>query len=723
MLTRVFPFILWFKDYDFSKFRIDFLSGVTVALVLIPQSMAYAQLAGLPAYYGLYASFLPPMIAALFGSSRQLATGPVAVVSLMTAASLEPLATAGSEAFIAYAVLLALTVGVFQFLLGAFRLGLIVNFLSHPVVNGFTNAAAIIIASSQLSKMFGVYVDKAPHHYETIIRVIQAAGVYTHWPTLIIGIAAIILMYFLKRMNPKIPNVLVAVVLTTLVSFFMGFEHNERINISSIQSQSIQKAIIEFNQVVGEISTVGEIRAGLTKKLDELKKQSAHDSHSPPFDFLEMQHKITVAGATIAGLKHRCHVLREHLRGILFSKVETENGTMLLYPQDSVPEGVETDGRIWRIKVGNMAIDENDILMIGGGAVVGVVPEGLPSLGMPKINFLLFFQLLPFAVIISLLGFMEAIAIAKAMAAKTGQRLDPNQELIGQGLSNIIGAIGKSYPVSGSFSRSAVNLQAGAVSGLSSVITSLVVIVALLFFTPLLYHLPQSVLASVIMMAVIGLVNVTGFIHAWRAQWYDGAISVITFIATLALAPHLEKGIYIGVSLSLAVFLYKSMRPTVSSLSKHEDEAHRDIVTHRLMGCKYIDLIRFEGPLFFANASYLEDEINNRVIAKKDLKHIIIAANGINDMDASGEEALSLIIEILRSSGLGISFSGINENVMAVLKRTHLFEQIGQENIQPTMEKAILAIHHETHKDGDEEQCPLITTVSNVVKHMNKKGE
>ena len=210
MLTKILPFIEWFKDYSLAKFRIDFVAGLTVALVLIPQSMAYAQLAGLPAYritsynvcytkllrsmayaqlaglpayYGLYAAFLPPMIASLFGSSRQLATGPVAVVSLMTAASLEPLASAGSEAFIAYAIILALTVGVFQLLLGILRLGLIVNFLSHPVVNGFTNAAAIIIATSQLSKLFGVYVDKARHHYETIIRVIESAFHYTHLPT------------------------------------------------------------------------------------------------------------------------------------------------------------------------------------------------------------------------------------------------------------------------------------------------------------------------------------------------------------------------------------------------------------------------------------------------------------------------------------------------------------------------------------------------------------
>ena len=723
MLTRILPFILWFKDYNFLKFRIDFLAGLTVALVLIPQSMAYAQLAGLPAYYGLYASFLPPMIAALFGSSRQLATGPVAIVSLMTAASLEPLATAGSEAFIAYAVLLALTVGVFQLVLGVFRLGLIVNFLSHPVVNGFTNAAAIIIASSQLSKMFGVHVDKALHHYQTIFRVVQSAFTYTHWPTLLIGIFSIIIMYFLKKLNPKIPNVLVAVVITTLISWLTGFEHNEKINILAIQPQSIRETIADFNHSVRTISAIGEQRSVLNKDLDALKKESGYDSHIPSVAFLNIKHEITLASTKIAQQKHHCHILRKNLREIMFARVEKDDKSILFYPRDLVPEGVKTDGRVWRIKVSNKVIGEKLLLMIGGGAVVGVVPKGLPNLGIPKINFLVFFQLLPFAIIISLLGFMEAIAIAKAMAAKTGQRLDPNQELIGQGLANIIGAIGKSYPISGSFSRSAVNLQSGAVSGLSSVITSIVVIVALLFFTPLLYYLPQAVLASVIMMAVIGLVNVTGFIHAWRAQWYDGAISIITFIATLILAPNLEEGIYIGVSLSLAVFLYKSMRPTVSSLAKHEDEAHRDIATHGLMACKYIDLVRFEGPLFFANASYLEDEINNRVLSNKDLKHIIIASNGINDMDASGEEALSLVVENLRSAGIGISFSGVNDSVMTVIKRTHFLEEIGKDNIYPTMERAILAVHHEAHKDGDEEQCPLMTTVSNVVKRMNKKGE
>ncbi len=717
MLTKIFPFITWFKDYDFGKFRIDFMCGVTVALVLIPQSMAYAQLAGLPPYYGLYASFLPPMIAALFGSSRQLATGPVAVVSLMTAASLEPLATAGSDQFIAYAILLALTVGIFQLLLGVLRLGLIVNFLSHPVVNGFTNAAAIIIATSQLSKLFGVYVDKAPHHYETIIRVIKAAIYYTHLPTLALGIFAVAIMSGLKRLNPKIPNVLVAVVITTLISWATGFQHNHRAVISDIKSSEIQTDINNFNQTIIKNFELGEKRAGLYKEMETLK-DSGNDSHGPSIKILNLQHEIDITSAEIENLKHDAHILRKGLRNVKFAAATSSEEKLLFYIEDSVPRGVETDGRVWRLRSGNKLLAEKSLLMTGGGAVVGVIPEGLPSLSIPKLELSAFFQLLPFAVIISLLGFMEAIAIAKAMAAKTGQRLDPNQELIGQGLANILGAIGKSYPISGSFSRSAVNLQAGALTGFSSVITSIVVVITLLFFTPLLYHLPQAVLAAVIMMAVIGLVNVSGFIHAWRAQWYDGAISIISFVATLMLAPHLEKGIYIGVALSLLIFLYKSMRPTVSSLSRHEDEALREISVHGLMECKYIDLVRFEGPLFFANASYLEDEIDNRIMTKKSLKHIIIAANGINDIDASGEEALSLIVDRLRSGGIDISFSGVNESVMTVFKRTHLLERIGEDHIFPTMEKAIQIVHHHTHKDGREENCPL-TTVGRMVENIN----
>ncbi len=702
MLVRIFPFLGWFKGYDMATLRADAIAGLTVALVLIPQSMAYAQLAGMPPYYGLYASFLPPLVAALFGSSRQLATGPVAVVSLMTSASLAPLATAGSEGYIAYAILLALLVGIFQFALGVLRLGLVVNFLSHPVVNGFTNAGALIIATSQLSKMFGVSVDAADHYYETIMRVVQAAWHHTHWPTLIMGAAAFAIMFGLKKLNPRIPNVLVAVVITTLVSWGIGFEHNATVSVSAIRSPQIVADIEAFNKAAAALPEIAAKRAAMTPREDAAK--ASGDASA----VLTVEHDLAVLDLEKNAAKQQAGVSRAKLRGYLLAGVPGPDGGLTFYDKADLPADAKTDGRTWIMRVGNSPLKTDKLLLIGGGQVVGVVPSGLPSFRIPTLDLKAMIRLFPYAAIIALLGFMEAISIAKAMAAKTGQRLDPNQELIGQGLANIIGAGGQSYPASGSFSRSAVNLQAGAVSGFSSVFTSATVVITLFFFTPLLYNLPQSVLAAVIMMAVIGLLNATGFIHAWKAQWYDGAISIITFLATLVFAPHLDKGIMIGVVLSLLVFLYKSMRPRVASLSLTEDSAYRDASVYKLAECPYVAVVRFDGTLFFANASFLEDQITERMQSNKRLKHIILAADGINDMDASGEEALSLLVDRVRSAGLDISLCGVKESVMDVMKRTHLLEHIGEDHLYPELGQALCAVHKDSwHAPG--ESCPLTT--------------
>jgi MFS superfamily sulfate permease-like transporter len=317
-------------------------------------------------------------------------------------------------------------------------------------------------------------------------------------------------------------------------------------------------------------------------------------------------------------------------------------------------------------------------------------------------------DLLPMAIIISLLGFMEAISIAKAMAARTGQRIDPNQELIGQGLGNIIGCLGQSYPVSGSFSRSAVNLQAGAVTGLSNAFSSLVVVLTLLFFTPMLYHLPQAVLASVIMMAVIGLVNVSGFIHAWKAQKYDGAISVITFVTTLYFAPHLDKGIMIGVLLSLALYLLRNMKPQMATLSKSPDGHYRNAERWSLETCKHVSVLRFNNSLFFANVNYLEDEILREVSLMPELKHVLIVGNGMNELDASGEVLLSQLVSRLRESGHDVSFSGLNDHVIDVMKRTHLYEKIGDDHFYHTVAEAVSSIHKGTCLVDKGYRCPLL---------------
>ena len=702
-MNRLLTVFSWPAVYKIDSLKTDILAGLTVALVLIPQSLAYAELAGLPPYYGLYASFLPPLVAALFGSSHQLATGPVAVVSLLTATTLEPLATAGSQQYIAYAILLALLVGIFQFALGVLKLGLVVNFISHPVVNGFANAAALIIASSQLPKLLGVYVDKAPQHYETIFRILKAAMRYTHWPTLFMAALAFVIMYGLKRLAPRIPNVIVAVVVTTGLSWALGFERSSVVDISATHSTELNQAITQFNYAVNSTALLSEKRSRLIKDLNN------SGQNPDALKALDTKYAIERINLQIRHFKNQAATYRKALRGLLFESVSQSGGSLKFYPAGAIPQNAEGDGRIWRIKVGNKPLTIQRLQMTGGGEVVGKIPRGLPSLSVPEIDYRIIRQLLPFAVIIALLGFMEAISVAKAMAAITGQRLDPNRELVGQGLANICGAVTKSYPTSGSFSRSAVNLQSGAISSLSSVCTSLTVVVVLLLFTPLLYHLPQSVLAAIIMMAVVGLVNVRGFIHVWMAQWYDGAISIITFVATLVFAPHLEKGILVGLILSILVFLYKSMRPKVVDLSLDIDRALHDAVASGLEECRYIDVVRFDGPLFFANASYLEDQIRNRRRTKKDLKHIIISAGSINDLDASGEEALSLTIDRVRSAGIDISFCGVNRAVMNVLKRTHLIIKIGEDHIYPTIESAIGAIHRHTHRGAEEKNCPLKT--------------
>jgi anti-anti-sigma factor len=736
-LTRLFPFLRWFEKYNTAILRADLISGVTVALVLIPQSMAYAQLAGLPAYYGLYAAFLPPMVASMFGSSHQLATGPVAVVSLMTSAALSPIAAAGSPQYIAYAILLALLVGLFQFFLGVFRLGLIVNFLSHPVVNGFTNAAALIIATSQLSKIFGVYVDSAEHHYETIYRVVLAAFDYTHWPTFGMAVIAFATMIGLKKLNPRIPNVLVAVIITTLLSWVMGFQKNEKVTIERLQSDRVRELVTDFNGTVLEREEAERLRTEGNEALqsgDVADPEghevctSCHGRRESGFDWkgaelegersgfaLALHHAAGLLDLRVTQLKERESELRTELRGLRFEAVRGIDDGLDFYIAGEKPEGSTREAGVWRIRVGGSSVDEQALTMTGGGAVVAEIPEGLPKIAFPAVDIRMAFQLFVVAMVISILGFMEAISIAKAMAARTHQRLDPDQELIGQGLANIIGCMGQSYAVSGSFSRSAVNLQAGAQTGLSNVFSSGVVVIVLLFFTPLLYHLPQAVLAAIIMMAVIGLLNVEGFVHAWKAQRFDGFTGVASFVATLAFAPHLEWGIALGVVLSLGAYLYRTMKPPVPELSLHPDGTLKDAERHQLRRCRHIVAIRFDGPLNFANTSYLEDKVLELVADMPDLKHVLVAAHGINEVDASGEDMLRLLVERLREAGYMVSFSGLKEEVLDTLKRTGLYERIGEENMYPTQAHAVAANYAKAHAGSKEKDCPLQSMRPRVV--------
>ncbi len=699
-LHRFLPFLRWIGELrDRQVLRADIVAGVTVALVLIPQSMAYAQLAGLPPYYGLYAAFLPPMVAALFGSSRQLATGPVAVVSLLTAAALEPIAAAGSPGYVAYAITLSLLVGLFQIALGLLRLGVVVNFLSHPVIIGFTNAAAIIIATSQLDKIFGVRVEKAENHVETVWNTLVAATHQTHWPTFFIAVGAFTIMIMLRRINPRIPNVLIAVAISTALSSAIRFEHIDTADIAQFENEAVQLVVRDQIALQREIPELDGAIAGAEKQYRQTLAQFGTDDSRTllaqhAYDTLRLKRERRIKSV-------KTDV--EEIKKTRFDHVPRPDGGLgRFYLHGHAPSDMKVDGRLWRIR----SLDGAKLVMNGGGNVVGAIPGGLPMPALPKFDLGAMLQLLSAAITISLIGFMEAISIAKAMATRTRQKLDANQELVGQGLGNIVGSLTLSYPTSGSFSRSAVNIGAGAVTGFASVITGVIVVITLLWLTPLLYHLPQATLAAVIMMAVVGLINVRAVRHAWLANKQDGVVAIVSFVLTLAFAPHLDKGILVGAGLALIMHLYRTMQPRVAVLARHADGTLRDAEMFGLDTCKDISMIRFDGQLYFANTSYFEDRVMERVATRPDLKYVIVVGDGINQIDATGEEMLSHLAERLDKAGIRLLFTGLKTQVMDVLRRTGLYERVGARHFFRTEDQA-LDYAWQALGNNHEADCPL----------------
>lgn len=537
-------------DMRLGTLKADLVAGITVSLVAIPQSLAYAQLAGVPAYYGLYAALIPAVIGALFGSSNQLSTGPVAMTSLLTAASIAPLATHGSELFYSYAILLALVSGLFQIAFGVFRVGVLLNFLSNPVLMGFINAAAIIIGLSQLPTLLGIPAPQSEHFLLDISQVLLHIDT-AHALSLGFGLTAITLLIGFRKYAPKLPGVLITVVALTWISYAIDY----------------------------------------------------------------------------AGL---------------------------------------------------------------GGRVVGAVPQGLPTLSLPPLDWHATVALLPAGFVIALISFMEAMSSCKVIAIKTRQPWDENKELIGQGLAKVAAAFCQSMPVSGSFSRSALNLASDARTPLSSIISAVFVLLTLLFFTSLLFHLPKPVLAAIIMMAVINLINFQSIRNAWRASRDDGVAAIITFLATLAFAPNIQNGILTGIILSLSLLLYRMMRPRVAVLGLHIDTTLRDAVRHNLPPLHpKLGAIRFDGALRFVNVSYFEDALLKLERENSEMEYILVQASGINEIDASGIEMLRNLLERFQKSGIKLAFSGLKKQVSDVMDRTGLTQKIGETNIFNTDRQAI----------------------------------
>lgn len=541
LLTRFFPFLEWPRPTR-QSLRDDLLAGLTVSLLVIPQSLAYAQLAGVPAYFGLYAALIPPIVGALFGSSFILSTGPVALTSLLTAASVGQISAPGSAEFIANVMLLALLSGVFQIAFGLARAGILLNLLSHPVLVGFINAAALVIALSQLPALTGIAVAQDGGVLLSTWRLLMHADA-VHGMTLAFGTLALGLLLLFRRIAPRQPGVLAMVVVLTLLSQTTGFA-------------------------------------------------------------------------------------------------------------------------------------------AAGGAIVGPVPAGLPALSVPSTSWPATMTLLPAAFVIALVSFMEAMSSCKVIAIKTRTRWDENQELIGQGLAKVAAAFFHSMPVSGSFSRSALNLASHAKTGWSALFGAGFVLLTLAFFTPLLYYLPKPALAAMIMLAVFNLIDVQAFRNAWRAQRDDGIAVTLTFVATLVFAPDIQNGILAGIVFSLGAFIYRRMLPRVTLHPLGEDGVLRKVGSrdHGRPTCDAVGVLRFDAALFFANASFFEAAVARLEIEHPELKVIIVLASGINLLDATGVETLRRLNRNLREGGIALVLSGVKPQVLEVIERTGLYDEIGRTN-------------------------------------------
>ena len=529
-IKELIPILEWLPNYNSSRLKGDFIAGITVSIILIPQGIAYALIAGLPPIYGLYCALVPQLVYAIFGSSRQVAIGPVAMDSLIVATGVSTLALAGSDSYIAIAILLALMVGSIQFLLGVFRLGFIVNFLSKPVISGFTSAVALTIGINQFRNLFGVdFVQSDQIQY--VLEDIWFNIIDFNFHTTVIGLISVGVIILLRKINKKIPNALLVVVVGILTIRYFGEE---------------------------------------------------------------------------------------------FSDV----------------------------------------------AIVKDIPSGLPSFSFPEIDISQMKELLPIALTLVMVGYLETISIGKSLEAKQDEyKLRPNQELIALGLSNIIGSWFKAYPSTSSFSRSAINQESGATTGMASLVSVVIVLLTLLFLTPLFYHLPKTVLAAIIIVAVFGLVNAKEAIFLWKANNLDFWLLVVTFFSTLLFG--IEYGIMIGVGLSLIILIFRTSRPYVAELGKVPDSdfyRNRERFNEVILDDEVL-VFRFDAQLFYANSSYFIETLELMVEEKGPrLKLIVLDAESINRVDSTGVEMLKERIKFYHKKNILFYFAGVKGPV-----RDHLF--------------------------------------------------
>lgn len=538
------PILQWGIRYDREALTGDLVAAVIVTIMLIPQSLAYAMLAGLPPEVGIYASVAPLIAYAVFGSSKVLAVGPVAVVSLMTASAVGQFAAQGSQEYWDAAIVLAFLSGAILMLLGVLRLGFFANFLSHPVVSGFISASGLLIAASQLKYILGV---KASGH-SLFALLLSLAGQlsHVHLATLLIGVCATAFLFWVRK---------------HLKPLLIGLGIHARL--------------------ADVIAKAGPVAA--------------------------------IAVTTLC---------------------------------------------VWLL-----GLDK------AGVQIVGAVPQGLPPLTMPKWNPALWEQLLVPALLIGVVGFVESVSVGQTLAAKRRQRIEPDQELVALGASNIAAAFTGGFPVTGGFARSVVNFDAGAQTPAAGVFTAIGLALASLFLTPALYYLPQATLAATIIVAVLSLVDFGTLRRTWSYSKPDFAAAAGTLISTLTLG--VETGLVVGVVISLALYLFRTSRPHIAEVGWVQGTEHfRNVLRHDVAVSPTLLSLRVDESLYFANARYLEDHVNNAVATHPQLRHVVLQCSAVNQIDASALESLEMIEQRLHAAGIKLHLSEVKGPVMDRLQKT-----------------------------------------------------
>jgi SulP family sulfate permease len=572
LLQRYIPLLRWLPAYRRTDLPRDLIAGVITAIVLVPQSMAYAQLAGLPPQIGLYATILPIAVYAVLGTSGQLAVGPAAITSLAVLAGVGAFAAPGTPRYLELVLMLTFMVGIIKVVLGIFRLGVVLNFVSAPVLSGFMSAAAIVIMVSQLKHLLGFNVaGRAVHE--------QLYDAATH----------------IGKTNPAT----LAIALVT-ISILVMFKR-------------------------------GPLQAVLEK----------------------------------LGAPPRLRALAGSLSLFLVLVLGTTLTAMLRL---DVSLGVKT---------------------------VGEIPAGLPSLAVPNLSLADAGMLVPTAMTIIFISVVESVSIAKALASKHRQRIDPDQELIALGAANLAASFSLAYPVAGGLARSVVNNEAGAKTGLASLVTATMMAATLVFLTPLFYYLPQAVLASIVVVAVSGLLDLGEARRLYRLQRSDFLTWLATFIVTFAV--NIEAGILTGVALSLLLFLWRTSRPRVVEIGRIPgthiflNVAHYDTETSET-----VVALRVDESLYFANARYLEDRVLEVVAARPAVRHLVLNCSAINSIDTTAIEALHALREELRDAGVELHLASPKKWVLTRLEQAGFVAAVGRDHIHRSMDEAFRAIESQS---------------------------